>query len=95
MSDVCLSRFLVVKNNSEDYLAFTVSISLVNDEAGAKCLIDSQNVIFHGLKSAHGVDEIDAIYMAIKKIDLLLESSDMDIYWPDGSKYCRVSGEWG
>jgi hypothetical protein len=95
MSDVYLSRSLVRKNGSEESLAFTVSISLVRDDDGAKCLLDSQNVIFNGLKSASGVDDIDAINIAIKKLDLLLEVANLDLYWPDGSKYVRVSGEWG
>jgi hypothetical protein len=75
---------------------FTVSITVPEKISPHefKCSIFSQNIIFKGKKSSVGVDEIDAIDFAIKKMDKIISLSGMDLYWPDGSKYVRYLQEW-
>lgn len=85
------SRSLVARYDDGDIIHFKVVIYVPceeEDEFG--CEVNSDDIIFSGLKKIYGIDGIDATDNAIHFIDTMIsEFRGGVILWPDFSPYIR------
>lgn len=80
------------KDGSKNPFTISITAPIKKTSNHFECKIHSENIIFEGFLNSSGIDEIDAIDFAIRKLDTVILNKDINLYWPDGSKYIRHTG---
>lgn len=92
MTDFLTRDLQVISGNEAKN--FSIKISFPRKTSNTfECILDTQGVLSEHPLRAFGEDSIEAIEYAIHLVDVLIfeRDNEFEIYWPDGSKYCRSS----
>lgn len=84
-----VQRQLRVRSPNGDERGLVVRIGephLTEADGDAACPVEISG-LFGQLADIHGIDEMDALRLAIEFVERTLRGSDEQIVWPDGEPY--------